>query len=71
MPGLKTIDPPIQRALRRAIAYCHTMFEAEMSVVAPGTATTPSATAWRVEATEYQRLLRVLEPRKKKVQAAP
>ena len=66
---MKLIDPLLTRALKRAIAYCHQMFDCEMSEKPPGAQPTPGATAWRAEATEYNRLLAKLQPRRKKVAA--
>ena len=62
---MNPIDPLLTRALKRAIAYCRQMYEAEMNNELPNGKPTPAATAWRAEATEYNRLLAKLQPRRK------
>jgi hypothetical protein len=62
---MKPIDPLLTRALNRAIAYCHDMYDAEMSTVKPGAPPTPEAIAWRTEATDYNRLRIKLQPKPK------
>jgi hypothetical protein len=67
--GIKPRQSPISRALRRAIECCKMLFEAEMSDVIPGEEPTPAALALRAEATEYNALLKKIDPKGKKGQA--
>lgn len=63
---MTAIAPPLlSRALRRAIAYCKTEFEAEMNSELPSAKPTPAALKWRAEATEYNALLKKIEPKRK------
>jgi hypothetical protein len=57
--------PLVSRALKRAIAYCNQMREAEMNSELPGVRDTPTAIAWRREGVEYRALLEKLEPKPK------
>jgi hypothetical protein len=56
----------ISRALRDAIAHCKMMFQAEMSCEVPGTKPPPHAQGWRERATEYNILLKKIDPREGK-----
>jgi hypothetical protein len=55
----------ISRALRHAIAHCRNLFEAEMRQYPAGTNPTPYALGWRRWATEYNALLKKIEPKRK------
>ena len=65
MPEVNPIDPLLTRALKRAIAYCRQMYDCEISEKPPGAQPTPAAAAWRAEATEYNRVLVRIQPRRK------
>lgn len=58
-------QPLISQALRRAIECCRMLFDAEMSDELPDATPTPKALKLRTEATEYQKLLNKLEPKRR------
>lgn len=65
MAGIKPVEGLISRALKRAIAYCNMMYDAEQSDQALVTRETPVMIAWVREREEYRRLLEKLQPRRK------